>query len=113
MHSFKTKNYFIALNIDFGLKTAEFTALELVDRIILNMDKMETPTGIFLDLSKSFDTHDHEILLNKLKFYGVHGIALKLIASYLTDHKQFVEMHDTKSDFLTITAGVLSHRVQF
>ncbi len=38
--------------------------------------------------------------------YGFHGIALKLMESYLTDRKQFVLMDDAKSDFLTITAGV-------
>ncbi len=83
--------------------STEFAALELVDRIILNMDKMETPIGIFLDLSKAFDTLDHEILLKIFNFYGFHGTALKLMESYLTDCKQFVEMHNTKSDFLTIT----------
>ncbi len=108
MHSFKTKTklFYCA---QYGFRTGHstgFAALELVDRIILNIDKMETPIGIFLDLFKAFDTLDHEILLNKLNVYGFHGTALKLMKSYSTDHKQFVQVDNTKSDFLTITTEV-------
>ena len=104
---FQDKNLFYCAQYGFRTEhSTEFAALELVDRIIVNMDKMETPIGIFLDLSKAFDTLDHGILLHKLKFYGFHGRALKLMESYLTDRKQFVQMDDTKSDLSTITTGV-------
>ena len=48
----------------------EYVALELVDRIINHMDKNEVPINIFLDLSKVFDTIDHNMLSHKLRFYG-------------------------------------------
>ncbi len=70
------------------------------------MDKIETPIGIFLDLSKAFDTLDHEILLYKLKYYGFNCNALNLMKSYLTDLKQFVQIYDTQSDFSIIITGV-------
>ncbi len=84
----------------------EFAALELVDKIILNMDKMETRIGFFLDLSKAFDTLHHEISLCKLKYYGFNCNALNLMKSYLTNRKQFVQIDDTQSDFYNIITGV-------
>ncbi len=86
--------------------STEFAAFELVDKIILNMDKMETPIGIFLDLSKAFDTLDHEILLYKLKYYGFNCNALNLMKSYLTNHKQFLQIDHTQSNFSNIITGV-------
>ena len=39
--------------------STEYAALELIDRVILDMDKIEIPFSIFIDLSKAFDTLDH------------------------------------------------------
>ena len=73
----------------------EYAALELVDRIITQMDKKEVPINIFLHLSKAFDTIDHTILLAKLRYYGIHDTALLLLKSYLKNRKQYVEFEDT------------------
>ena len=86
--------------------STEYAALELIDRIITQMDKKETPINIFLDLSKAFDTIDHTILLAKLRYYGIHDTALLLLKSYLNNRKQYVEFEDTKSEILPITVGV-------
>ncbi len=40
--------------------STEFAPLELVDGVIVEMDKMNTPINTFLDLSKAFDTLDHK-----------------------------------------------------
>ncbi len=86
--------------------STELAALELVDRITIEMDKMNTPISIFLDLSKAFDTLDHKILLDKLSYYGISGTSHNLITSYLSDRNQFVEIDGTKSDTLSLTTGV-------
>ena len=56
--------------------STEHAALELIDRITNKMDTNEIPLNIFIDLSKAFDTIDHSILLNKLKYYGLKGSTL-------------------------------------
>ena len=57
-------------------------------------------------MSKAFDTLNHHILLSKLQLYGLSESALKLIQSYLTNRKQFVEINNTQSTKNDITIGV-------
>ncbi len=44
----------------------EYATLELVDRLTLEMDNMNTTISIFLDLSKAFNTLNHQYLLKSL-----------------------------------------------
>ena len=60
----------------------------------------------FLDMSKAFDTLNHEILLRKLAYYGVEGSANKLLQSYLSEQLQYVEFERQILDKLPITTGV-------
>ena len=64
-------------------------ALKLIDRIITKQDKDKIPINVYLDLSKSFDTIDRIILLDKLKCHGVHGTNLNLFSSY----PELIKMH--------------------
>ena len=56
--------------------TTELAALHLTDNITQRMEKGNTPIAIYLDLSKAFDTINHSILLDKLKYYGLQSKAL-------------------------------------
>ena len=74
----------------------------MVEKIIEQLDKGNIPLNIYLDLSKAFDTINHQILLEKLAYYGVHGKSLDLFKSYLSNRKQFVEIDENKSTYLDI-----------
>ena len=86
--------------------STELAALELVDRIHLDLDKRKYPIAIYMELSKAFDTLDHNILLNKLKYYGVKNTELSWFQSYLTERSQYVEINGITSNVLTISTGV-------
>ena len=86
--------------------STEFATLEIIDRITEKMDKNETPINIYLDLSKAFDTLDHEILLEKLNYYGIRDTSLKLFQSYLSERKQYVEFEGINSEMKEIKTGV-------
>ena len=78
----------------------------LIDKISNALQNGDLVLGLFLDFSKAFDTVDHDILLNKLEFYGIRGCAHDWFKSYLTNRKQFVEFDSHTSSLLSITCGV-------
>ena len=106
-------NYFCENNLfydnQYGFRkshSTELATLELIDRVINSMDNNEIPIAIFLDFSKAFDTIDHEILLYKLKYYGINNNALQLLQSYLSNRKQYTVLDNVESSFLSIKTGV-------
>ena len=80
--------------------------LELIDIITQHLDKGTTPINVYLDLTKAFDTLDHNILLHKLKYYGIEGPALRLFESYLNERQQDVDLDGTTSNNNRILTGV-------
>ena len=59
-----------------------------INHINNSLKNKELVLGIFIDLSKAFDTIDHQILLLKLETYGIRANAHSLITSYLSCRKQ-------------------------
>ena len=70
------------------------------------LDKGEYVCGIFVDLEKAFDTVHHDILCEKLEFYGLRGNINSLIKSYLSNRKQFVSINGHDSEIKDVTCGV-------
>lgn len=64
--------------------------LQLVNKISTALDEKQFVLGIFLDLSKAFDTINHSILISKLNKYGLQDVALRWLANYLNNRQQFV-----------------------
>ena len=70
------------------------------------MENKEIGFCILLDFAKAFDTVNHKILLDKLEYYGIRGIAHKWFKSYLTNRKQTVCCHGKLSLMKNITIGI-------
>jgi hypothetical protein len=91
----------ILYSLQFGFRRKHSTCHSLISLI-----RGHLSAAVFIDLSEAFDTLDHQILFSKLEHYGVRGVALQWIKSYLSNSKQFVQIKDTCSEFYEITCGV-------
>ena len=108
IYSFLTKNNLIS-NKQFGFRSNYSTNHALVsitERIKSLLDDTQFVCGIFIDLEKAFDTVNHDILCDKLNYYGLRGNVNKLIQSYLTNRKQFVSINGQDSEIRDINCGV-------
>jgi exonuclease III len=86
--------------------STEYAILELQNRISNSMGKNEWCAAIFLDLSKAFDTLDHQILSSKLYHLGVRGNALLWFQNYLFNRCQFTEYKSHHSSKQHVPCGV-------
>ena len=103
----KNGNLFFSSQYGFKKKhSTELTVLELVNRITQELDKGHIPINIYLDLSKAFDTLDHNILLHKLSNCGVKNTALDLFKNYRLNRKQYVEFLNNRSAYAPLRVGV-------
>ena len=106
-------SFFVSQNIlhekQFGFRKDHSTSHAInysINHINEAIKNKEHVLGIFIDLSKAFDTIDHEILLSKLNTYGIRSNAHSLIKSYLSDRKQYVNILGEKSELLDVLYGV-------
>ena len=86
--------------------STEHAILQLTRDITSSFEKGETTLGVFIDLSKAFDTVDHQILLKKLHYYGIDGTALEWFRSYLSNRKQYISTQEISESCLDIICGV-------
>ncbi|XP_057290925.1 uncharacterized protein LOC130613625 [Hydractinia symbiolongicarpus] len=80
--------------------------LNITQKIMEAIDNGLLVCGVFIDLQKAFDTVDHEILIKKLYHYGIRGVPLSLLRSFLTNREQFVFINNSSSSHKPIRHGV-------
>ena len=80
--------------------------IEFTEYIYSCLNRREHCIGVFLDLTKAFDTVNHEVLLGKLERYGVRGLPLQWLASYLKDRQQCVSINGRCSSHRTVNVGI-------
>ena len=93
----------------FGFRSNHSTnhaIISLTEHIRQLLDKGHYACGIFIDLEKAFDTVSHNILCNKLEFYGLRGNINRLLQSYLGNRKQYVSLNGIDSEVKDVTCGV-------
>ena len=93
----------------FGFRPTLSTTTALTnftDNVLLNMDSGSLTEAVFLDLSKAFETVDHNLLLHRLKSVGLLDDTVNWLQSYLTSRKQRTSVGDTLSVAATITVAV-------
>ena len=88
----------------FGFRNHHSTNHALIS--ITEYDNGEFARGVFLDFQKAFDTVNHEMLLSKLEHYGIRGVPLNLLISYLKNRSQYTSINNFSSKTLPINHGV-------
>ena len=99
----------ILYDFQFGFRrgySTEMAVNYLINKVSEALDRRSFAVSIFLDLSKAFDTVNHQIIFSKLSHYGVRGLPLQWFISYMSNRKQFVSFQNAESSNLTVTCGV-------
>ena len=101
--------YNILCKTQFGFRNKYSTymaLIQLMEKISDAIDKGEYVLGVFIDFSKAFDTINHDILIDKLQHYGIRGVPLDWITSYLSNRAQKVKYNNIESSLRPVHCGV-------
>ena len=93
----------------FGYRERRSTQLAttlLVDEIRQSADCGKMVGALFLDLSKAFDTMSHDLILSKLREFGVASLEREWFADYLFGRLQLVQIGNQYSSPFSVTSGV-------
>ena len=64
---------------------------ELIGEILKNLENKKYTLTLFFDLSKAFDTLEHDVIFKKLRKYGIRGASLDWFTSYLSDRSMLLK----------------------
>ena len=80
--------------------------VDFVSSVICSMENGQTVDALYLDFSRAFDSLSHNLLVEKMRKYGVPSDALLWLSSYLCDGSLQVRVNDFLSTAFTATSGV-------
>ena len=87
--------------------STEHAIVKLANQIYESFERNQCILGVFIDLSRAFDTISHSVLIKKLRMYGIRGVNLTWFCSYLANRKQYISLgHDPKTGTQNILCGV-------
>ena len=86
--------------------SAQTALISLVEKWKKQLDTKGYCGAILMDLSKAFDTINHDLTLAKLKAYGFDNKSLRILQSYLSDRWQRIKINTTFSSWKELTQGV-------
>ena len=96
-------------NTQFGFRqnlSTEAALLKLTDFVHKGLTLKQNVGTIFMDLSKAFDSMNHDILESKLEHYGFRGNVLKFLMSFVRNTTYFVNVNGLNSDKIIINNGI-------
>ena len=86
--------------------STQHVLFNFVQRCKSSIDNKGLAGGFIVDLSKAFNSVDHDLLLAKLNAYDINLDALQLLRSYLSKRHQRVKVNSTFSDWKEVRFGV-------
>ena len=93
----------------YGFRSLHSTAIALsktMNHWLINLDKGNKNSVVFLDIKKAFDTVNHRILLDKLECYGIKDQEFNFFISYLSNRMQCCNVNGQTPSFRVIICGV-------
>ena len=104
---FNKNNLFYKLQFGFWKNYGTNHAVTKLFEIVTDaFEQKKFVLGVFLDLSKAFDTINYNVLFSKLHYYGISGCALNWFQGYLSNRLQQVEYRNNLSSPCHLSHGV-------
>ena len=98
----------------FGLRekfSTDMAIYTFLNSVLSSLENKLLVGGVFCDFQKAFDSVNHNILLSKLEYYGISGLATKLMKSYLSERYQRVVLKENSSNKRTSDWELVKHGV--
>ena len=115
LYKFLENNNLISSS-QFGFRQKHSTShalIHLTHKIREQLDKGNFVCRIFVDFQKAFATIDHQILIQKLNYYGIRGIANNWLSSYLQNRTQFVSINGFDSIYCGVSLSSILEPLLF